>query len=83
MFYKALKGKRILSYSELFKEAMTKFKAGELEKFKEQDTTQYVYALLYNWGEKAYIEEERRLLTEEEQIDVNGQLFDEMEIEDD
>src|SRR5699024_2104397 len=43
-FYKALKGKRILSYSGLFKEAMTKFKAGDLEKYKEQDTTQYVYA---------------------------------------
>ena len=82
-FYKALKGKRILSYSGLFKEAMTKFKAGDLEKYKEQDTTQYVYALLYNWGKKAYIEEERRLLTEEEQKEVNGQLFDEIEIEDD
>ena len=80
-FYKALKGKRILSYSGLFKEAMTKFKAGDLEKYKEQDTTQYVYALLYNWGKKAYIEEERRLLTEEEQKEVNGQLFDELEIE--
>src|SRR5690625_5672369 len=55
-FYKALKGKRILSYSGLFKEAMTKFKAGDLEKYKEQDTTQYVYALLYNWGKKAYID---------------------------
>ena len=82
-FYKALKGKRILSYSGLFKEAMTKFKAGDLEKYKEQDTTQYVYALLYNWGKKAYIEEERRLLTEEEQKEVNGQLFDEIEVDDD
>ncbi len=82
VFYKALKGKRILSYSGLFKEAMTKFKAGELEKYKEKDTTQYVYALLYNWGKKEYIEQERRLLTEEEQKEVNGQFFDEMEIED-
>lgn len=83
VFYKALKGKRILSHSGLFKEAMTKFKAGELEKYKEKDTTKYVYALLYNWGKKEYIEEERRLLTEEEQKEVNGQLFDEMDIEED
>lgn len=83
VFYKALKGKRILSYSGLFKEAMTKFKAGELEKYKEKDMTKYVYALLYTWGKKEYIEEERRLLTEEEQKEVNGQLFDELEIEED
>lgn len=81
VFYKALKGKRILSYSGLFKEAMAKFKAGELEKYKEQDTTKYVYALLYNWGKKEYIEEERRLLTEEEQKEVNGQLFDELDLD--
>ena len=81
VFYKALKGKRILSHSGLFKEAMTKFKAGELEKYKEKDTTKYVYALLYNWGKKEYIEEERRLLTEAEQKEINGQLLDEMEVE--
>ena len=82
VFYKALKGKRILSFSGLFKEAMTKFKAGELEEYKEKDMTKYVYALFYNWGKKEYIEQEVRLLTEEEQKEINGQLFDEMEIED-
>lgn len=82
VFYKALKGKRILSYSGLFKEAMTKFKAGELEEYKEKDMTKYVYALFYNWGKKEYIEQEVRLLTEEEQKEINGQLFDEIEIED-
>lgn len=34
VFYKALKGKRLIVYSGLFKDAMTKFKAGELDSYK-------------------------------------------------
>lgn len=81
MFYKALKGKRLIVYSGLFKDAMNLFKDGKLDEYKEKDTTKYVYAILYNWGQSKYIEQERRLLTEEEQKEINGQLFDEMEIE--
>lgn len=81
VFYKALKGKRLIVYSGLFKDAMNLFKDGKLDEYKEKDTTKYVYAILYNWGQSKYIEEERRLLTEEEQKEINGQLFDEMEIE--
>ena len=50
VFYKALKGKRLIVYSGLFKDAMTKFKAGELDSYKEKDTTEYVYAIMYNCG---------------------------------
>ena len=60
---------------------MNLFKDGKLDEYKEKDTTKYVYAILYNWGQSKYIEQERRLLTEEEQKEINGQLFDEMEIE--
>lgn len=81
VFYKALKGKRLIVYSGLFKDAMNLFKDGKLDEYKEKDTTKYVYAILYNWGQSKYIEQERRLLTEEEQKEINGQLFDEMEIE--
>src|SRR5690625_6184351 len=81
VFYKVLKGKRLIVYSGLFKDAMSLFKDGKLDKYKEKDTTKYVYAILYNWGQSQYIEQERRLLTEEEQKEINGQLFDEMEIE--
>jgi plasmid rolling circle replication initiator protein Rep len=81
VFYEALKGKRLIVYSGLFKEAMTKFKNGELDEYKEKDMTKYVYAIMYNWGQSQYIEKERRLLTEAEQKEINGQLLDEMEIE--
>src|SRR5699024_11326497 len=39
VFYKALKGKRLIVFSGLFKEAMTKFKNGELDEYKEKDLT--------------------------------------------
>src|SRR5699024_8203637 len=80
-FYKALNGKRLIVYSGLLKEAMTKFKDGELDEYKDKDLTKYVYAILYQWGNKNYIEQEKRLLTENEQKEINGQLFDEIDIE--
>lgn len=83
MFYKALKGKRLIVYSGLFKEAMTKFKEGELDEYKEEDLTKYVYAIMYNWGGKKYLELERRLLDDEELEEINGKLIYELEIEDD
>jgi plasmid rolling circle replication initiator protein Rep len=49
-FYKSLKGKRLIVYSGLFKDALKKFKNGELDKYKEK--TEYVYALMYNWEKK-------------------------------
>src|SRR5699024_5688921 len=39
VFYKALKGKRLIVYSGLFKEAMNKFKNGKLDEYKEKDLT--------------------------------------------
>ena len=81
VFYKALKGKRLIVYSGLFKEAMKLFKEGKLDEYKKKDTTKYVYSIMYNWGQSQYIEKERRLLTENEQKEINGQLLDEMEIE--
>src|SRR5699024_3425184 len=44
VFYKALKGKRLIVFSGLFKDAMAKFKKGELDDYKDQDKTKYVYA---------------------------------------
>lgn len=83
VFYNALKGKRLIVHSGLFKNSMKLWKDGELDKYKEVDTTEYVYALLYNWGKGKYVEDERRLLTETEQQEINGKLFDEMGIDDD
>lgn len=58
VFYKSLKGKRILVYSGLFKDANKKFKNGELKEYMKEDTTEYVYLILYTWGEKKYIQRE-------------------------
>lgn len=80
-FYKALKGKRLIVFSGLFKEAMKLFKEGELDKYKEVDPTVYVYELLYTWGKSDYVLKEKRLLTEEQRKELNKQLIDEMEIE--
>lgn len=81
VFYRALKGKRLIVYSGLFKEAMTKFKNGELEGYKEKDMTNYVYAIMYNWGDKKYLELEKRLLTDDEMKEVNGQMVNEKDVD--
>lgn len=81
VFYNALKGKRLIVFSGLFKEAMTRFKNGELDDYKEKDTTKYVYAIMYNWGNKKYLEMEKRLLTDDEMKAINGQLIDEKDVE--
>jgi len=81
-FYKSLKGKQLVVYSGLFKESMKLFKNGELDKYMEADSTEYVYALMYNWGQKEYILKEKRELTEDERKQLNRQLLDEIDIED-
>lgn len=80
-FYKALKGKQLIVYSGLFKEAMALFKDGKLDKYKEQDPTEYIYAILYGWGLSDYVEKEKRLLTDRERREVNKQLIEEQDIE--
>lgn len=44
-FYKALKGKQVLVYSGLFKDARKKLKNGELDYLKEVDPTEYIYQI--------------------------------------
>lgn len=81
VFYKALKGKRLIVYSGLFKESMKLFKDGELDTYKEVDSTEYVYAIMYNWGKNKYVLKEQRELTDKEREQLNGQLLDEKSIE--
>src|SRR5699024_11720145 len=47
VFYKALKGKRLIGFSGLFREAITKFKNRELDQDKEKDSTKYDDAIMY------------------------------------
>lgn len=81
VFYKVLKGKRLIVYSGLFKEAMTKFKNGDLDDYKEKDIIKYVYAIMYNWGDKKYLELETRLLTDDEIKEINGRLINEKNVD--
>ncbi|QWC24919.1 protein rep [Bacillus haikouensis] len=78
-FYRALKGKRLIVFSGVFKDALKKFECGELDKYREKDTTVYLWKLLYTWGKKEYALREMRLLTEEQQKELNQQLIDEKE----
>jgi plasmid rolling circle replication initiator protein Rep len=81
IFYKALKGKQLITYNGLFKIAMQLFKSGELDKYKKVDSTAYMYMLLYKWGFRKYIEEEFRELTEEELQKLNNEMIKEAESE--
>jgi len=78
VFYKALKGKRILVYSGLFKDANKKFKDGDLKEYMKEDTTEYVYLILYTWGEKKYIQREIQEVSADY---FQQELIDEIETE--
>ncbi|AVM32933.1 protein rep [Staphylococcus saprophyticus] len=45
VFYKSLKGKQVLVYSGLFKQAKKKLKNGDLDYLKEIDPTEYIYQI--------------------------------------
>lgn len=81
-FYKALKGKQVITYSLVFKDALSMYKNGLLDKYKEVDLTKYVFELCYKWsGLKDYALLEARELTEEEIRKVNKRLIDEKEVD--
>lgn len=70
-FYKSLKGKQILVYSGLFKDARKKLKNGDLDYLKEVDPTEYIYQIFYVWNQKEYLASEIFDLTEEEKSKIN------------
>ena len=80
-FYKSLKGKQVLVYSGLFKDARKKLKNGELDYLKEVDPTEYIYQIFYTWNKKEYLASEIFDLTESEEQEINHQMIDEIEEE--
>ena len=80
-FYKSLKGKQILVYSGLFKEARKKLKNGELDYLKDIDPTEYVYQIFYMWNKNEYLASEIFDLTDEEKRLINHQMINEIEEE--
>ena len=80
-FYKSLKGKQVLVYSGLFKEAKKKLKNGDLDYLKEIDPTEYIYQIFYIWKQKEYLASEIYDLTEQEKREINHKMIDEIEEE--
>ncbi len=80
-FYKSLKGKQVLVYSGLFKEARKLLKNGDLDYLKEIDPTEYIYQIFYVWKQKEYLASELHDLTEQEKRELNHQMIDEIEEE--
>lgn len=80
-FYKALKGKQVLVFSGLFKDAHKMYKLGELDCYKKQSDIEYVYKLYYNWYKNEYENTKCIELTKEEKVKINKKLVNEIEIE--
>lgn len=78
-YYKSLKGKQVLVYSGLFKEARKKLKDGNLDYLKEIDPTEYIYQIFYMWNQKEYLASEIFDLTDEEKQKVNQKMMNEIE----
>jgi len=81
IMYKALKGRQVITYNGVFKEAAKLYKKGDLDYLKDVDLTEYIYRILYQWGQGEYVQKEMRELTEDEKERFNKQLKDEIDIE--
>ena len=80
-FYKSLKGKQVLVYFGLFKDARKKLKNGDLDYLKDVDPTEYIYQIFYVWNQKEYLASEIYDLTEQEKQQINHRMIDEIEEE--
>jgi len=82
VFYNALKGRQLITYNGLFKDALklynSKDKEKNLDKYKDVDDTEYLYFLKYIW-DKPFLEVENRELTEDEYEKFNKIWIDEVE----
>ena len=81
VMYNALKGRQIITYNGVFKDSAKLYKKGDLDYLKDIDLTEYVYRILYQWGQGDYVQREIRELTDEEKERFNKQLIDEIDIE--
>lgn len=92
MFYKAIKGRKALTYNGLFRDGSKIHKEYKKAKLKHEphiwdkyalvDTAEYVYMVKASWFGKEYAETARRELTNEEINAFFGQAEDDFELED-
>lgn len=81
IFYLSLKGKRLLSYSGVFKDASKLFDAGELDYLMDIDQIEYIYRLYFQWSGESYDVSEPMELTEYEYQKYNKNLIDDVEVD--
>lgn len=65
VFYRAMKGRQLLTYNGIFKEYLAKFKKGELDKYKKKDENEYTHLLQSFWKTSKYENVLRQLSKEE------------------
>lgn len=65
IFYRALKGRQLITFNGLFKDYVKKFKDGDLDKYKKQDDTEYTHLLTSVWQTSKYENMLRELTVEE------------------
>ncbi|MFR5348345.1 protein rep [Romboutsia timonensis] len=81
VFYKALKGKQLLVFGGLFKEAHRMYLEGDLDSYKQVDSIEYAYMINYNWLKNKYNTFKIRELTKNEKQEFNKNLINESEID--
>ena len=80
-FYDALKGKQLIVFGGNFNDANNLYKKNKLDKYKETDTTEYVYMVAYQWQKGDYQEYIKRELTEEEKKKFNYNYKEDTEVD--
>lgn len=78
IFYRALKGRQLLTFNGLFKDYVKKYKNGELDKYKKQDENEYTHLLTSVWQTSKYENMLRELTVEEfEEYNQQAKYIDE------
>lgn len=78
IFYRALKGRQLLTFNGLFKDYVKKYKNGELDKYKKQDENEYTHLLTSVWKTSKYENMLRELTVEEfEEYNQQAKYIDE------
>ena len=84
VFYKALKGRKTLTFNGCFQEAKKMYKEGKLDEYKEVDKTEYVdtFFHMFNYSKSKYDFIKERPMNNEELVKYNGmKIMDEEIIE--
>lgn len=84
VFYKALKGRKTLTFNGCFQEAKKMYKEGKLDEYKEVDETEYVdtFFHMFNYSKSKYDFIKERPMNNEELVKYNGmKIMDEEIIE--